>query len=281
MESRQRGGICEAGAQPVDAELSRLVERNTAESFVAESVVPGVEVHADRDVTWIVHPGNVWRSAGVMIRFSEAQAASRLDAMLTRYCRHGRGMGLWVSPDAIPADLPSLLRARRLRCRKYYPAMVRTLSEPVAGLTVPIALIIRQVREVDSFETTPHPAIGPPTTPLRRQALSRLRALVETSASRIVPFVAYLDGRPVGASELFLGRRKSAGLIGLSVLEAYRGRGIGAALLEYACQEAATRGAATMSLIATSDGEQLYRRRGFTEVARFGYWYRSFQRSCT
>lgn len=33
-----------------------------------------------------------------------------------------------------------------------------------------------------------------------------------------------------------------------------------------------------MSLIATSAGEQLYARRGFAEVARFGYWYRSFQR---
>jgi GNAT superfamily N-acetyltransferase len=104
--------------------------------------------------------------------------------------------------------------------------------------------------------------------------------LVAASPSRIVPFVAYLEGRPVGSGELFLGKRKSAGLIGLSVLEAYRGRGIGTALLEYSCQEAAARGETTLSLIATSDGEQLYVRRGFVEVARFGYWYRSFQRGC-
>jgi hypothetical protein len=87
-----------------DASLSLLVERNTAESFVAESVVSGVEVHADPDVTWVVHPGNVWRNAAVMIRISDSNAASRLDTLIARYRRHGRGMGFWLSPDARPTD---------------------------------------------------------------------------------------------------------------------------------------------------------------------------------
>jgi GNAT superfamily N-acetyltransferase len=264
--------------QTFDAALSLLVEHNTAESFVAESMAPGVEVHADPDVTWVVHPGNVWRNAAVMVRFSDANAASHIDSMIERYRKHGRGMGVWLSPAARPADLPALLRARRFRCRKHFPAMVRTLSRPVERLKIPATLVIELVRDVRAFETTPHPAIGPLTTPLRRQALARLGALVSASKQRIVPFVAYLDGQPVGSSELFVGSRKSAGLIGLSVLEPYRGRGIGAALVEHTCQEAAARGARTMSLIATSDGEQLYTRRGFDEVARFGYWYRSFQR---
>jgi GNAT superfamily N-acetyltransferase len=189
-------------------------------------------------------------------------------------------MGLWLSPDATPTNLPALLRDRRFRCRKYYAAMVRTLSRPVQRPKLPASLVVQPVLDVDYFETTPHPAIGPVTTPLRRQALNRLRALVEASGPQIVPFVAYLNGIPVGTSELFLGERKSAGLIALSVLEAYRGRGIGSALVEHICQEAASRGATTVSLIATTDGEQLYARRGFAEVARFGYWYRSFQRAC-
>jgi GNAT superfamily N-acetyltransferase len=279
MGTRHGRAGCVADPPPGDAALSLLVERATAASFIAESVVPGVEVHADSDVTWVVHPGSVWRNAAVMIRLSNADAASRLDTMIARYRRHGRGMGLWLSPDARPTDLPALLRARRFRCRKHFPAMVRLLSQPVERLAVPSALVVQQVRDVKSFETTPHPAIGPPTTQLRRQALGRLRALVATSASRIVPFVAYQDGRPVGASELFLGRRGSAALIGLSVLEPYRGRGIGTALVEHTCQAAASRGATTLSLIATSEGEQLYARRGFVEAARFGYWYRSFQRA--
>ena len=264
----------------VDVELSRLVEWNTAESLLAEAVVPGVEVHADRDVTWIVHPGSVWRNAGVLVRLSDSKADARLDVLLARYRRHGRGMGLWISPAATPVDLQRRLETRRLRCRKHFPAMVRRLTRPAKKSASLPGLTIQQVRDVDEFASTPHPAIGLPTTPLRKVALARLRALVAAQPQTIVPFVAYVEGRPVGASELFLGSQGSAGLIGLSVLPDCRGRGIGGALLEHTCQQAADHGASTMALIATSDGEHLYARHQFVEVARFGYWYRSFQREC-
>ena len=263
---------------PADPALSLVVERNTAESFLAEAVVPGVEVHADPDVTWVVHPCHVWRNAGVMVRFSDKTVPNRLDMMVDRYRRHRRGMGLWVSPAATPADLTRWLQSRRMRCRKHFPAMVRTLSDPANAIRVPSGLTIRQVRDVDEFASEPHPAIGPATTTLRKAAIARLRALVADTSPKIVPFIALFKGQKVGASELFLGSEQVAGLIGLSVLEEYRGRGIGAALLEHTCQEASSHGARIIALIATSDGERLYSRRGFIEVGRFGYWYRSFQR---
>ena len=78
---------------------------------------------------------------------------------------------------------------------------------------------------------------------------------------------------------MFLGS-DSAGIHGLSVLDGYEGRGIGSALIEHVCRDAAQAGARTMALLATTEGQRLYERRGFTEVARFGYWYRSFQRAC-
>ena len=143
-----------------------------------------------------------------MIRIPDAHAAGRLDTLIARYRRHGRGMGLWLSPDARPADLPALLRARRFRCRKHFPAMVRTLSQPVERLEVPSTLVVQQVRDVKSFETTPHPAIGPPTTELRRQALGRLRAVVAAPASRIVPFVVSLGGAACGFKRVVSGQTK-------------------------------------------------------------------------
>jgi hypothetical protein len=36
-------------------------------------------------------------------------------------------------------------------------------------------------------------------------------------------------------------------------------------------------GASRMALLATSDGQRVYERCKFLEVARFGYWYRSFR----
>ena len=161
----------------VNLEQALLVERHHAEWFVAESMVPGAEVHRDRDVTWVVHSGHAWRNAGIMVRFSAASAERRLDTLLVRYQQHGRGMALWISPSATPessgvasgspAALSEVLsrHASNTRRRRSAPSRARALE-------------IRPVVDVAEYESTPHPAIGPITTPLRRQAFERLRALV-------------------------------------------------------------------------------------------------------
>jgi ribosomal protein S18 acetylase RimI-like enzyme len=89
--------------------------------------------------------------------------------------------------------------------------------------------------------------------------------------------VAWIDGTPVGAIELFLGT-DAAGVHGLHVLAPWQGRGVASALLEHVCREAAQSGYSSLVLLASSEGQRLYARRGFREVGRIGYWYRSFQR---
>lgn len=275
--------IVRQSCKPAEQNLEHalLVERHHAEWFLAERVVPGAEIHRDRDVTWVVHSGQAWRNAGIMVRFTASSAARRLDALVARYKRHGRGMALWVSPSATPGNLTELLQARRMRCQKYYPAMVRTLRPGAPSRSTPSSLVIRRVGDVAEYEKAPYPAIGPITTPLRRVAFERLRALLTERSGRTRAFVAWLkDGlkdEPVGAIEMFHGS-ETAGIHGLSVLDRYQGRGIGSALIEQGCRDAAESGATEMVLLATSEGQRLYERRGFTEVARFGYWYRSFQR---
>ena len=259
------------------AKSVELVERHHQQAFAAERVVPGVEVHEDRDITWVVHDGNAWRNAGIMVRLSTASAAARLDTILARYKKHRRGMAVWVSPLATPTDLPDLLTARRLRCRKHFPAMVRVMNTHVSRLSRVAGLEIRSVGDMNEFADTPYPAIGPLTTPLRRQAFARLKALLAEPSRRTRLAVAWLDGSPVGAIESFSGG-EAAVVYGLSVRDRFQGRGIGSALLEHACERARQDRMKAMVLLATTDGQRVYLRRGFTEVARFGYWYRSFQR---
>ena len=263
-------------AEP-DLDAAVLVERHHAEWFVAEASVAGTEVHRDRDITWLVHPGEAWRNSGIMVRLSASTASRRLDTLVSRYQKHGRGMALWISPSATPDNLSELLKARRLRCRQHFPAMLRHLTASTRSQERPAALEIRRVENVEEFERIPHPAIGPLTTPLRRAALHRMAALIGARRARSVMFVAWSNGQPVGSSELFLGS-ECAGLHSLTVPEPYRHRGIGTALVEHVCAEAVRGGASTIVLLASNDGRPLYERCGFSEVARFGYWYRSFQR---
>src|SRR5262245_20702201 len=252
-----------------------FVERHIAEWFRAQAIVPGVELHDDPDITWVVHPGRAWSNAGVMIRLAKRTAASRLDTLVDRYRAHRRGMGLWVSPEATPNTLPDLLKARALRCRKRFPAMQRDLSNVIAPAQAHRDVTIRPVASVDLFQTMPHPSIGPLTTPLRRAAFESLRSLISDERERCWAFVAWAGETAVGATLVFLGI-ECAGLHDVDVIEAYRGRGIGAALVEHSCRFAAERGASSIVLLATGMGQRVYERCGFVEVARFAYWYRSF-----
>lgn len=276
-KGRTASSRCAQPPAEQDLDGALLVERHHAEWFAAEACVAGTEVHSDRDVTWLVHPVEAWRNSGIMVRLSASTASRRLDTLVARYQKHGRGMALWISPSATPDNLAELLKARKLRCRQHFPAMLRHLSASTRAPERPAGLEIRRVERIDEFERMPHPAIGPLTTPLRRAALQRIAALIGARPARSVISVAWSNGQPVGSSELFLGS-ECAGLHSLTVPEQYRHRGIGTALVEHACAEAVRRGASTIVLLASSDGRPLYERRGFGEVARFGYWYRSFQR---
>jgi GNAT superfamily N-acetyltransferase len=224
-----------------------------------------------------VHPGRVWSNAGVMIRLTRASAPVRLDTLVKRYRAHRRGMGLWVSPLATPDTLLDLLRARGLRCRKRFPAMLRDLTKTLQPAPLPSGITIRAVTDVKPFHTTPHPSIGPLTTPLRRTAFESLRAILGGEPDRVRAFVAWSGTTPVGATLVYLGN-ECAGLNDVDVVDEYRHRGIGAALVDHSCRYAAEHGASSIVLLATGMGERVYARCGFVEVARFGYWYRSFQR---
>ena len=157
--------------------------------------------------------------------------------------------------------------------------MLRILNERVPRPPRVAGLEIRPVANMNEYIDTPYPAIGPLTTTLRRQAFARLQALLSEPSRPTRLAVAWFQGSPVGAIEYFVGS-EAAGVHGLSVQEAFQRRGIGSALLEHACQEVKGIGVDAMVLLATTEGQLVYSRRGFGEAARFGYWYRSFQRGC-
>ena len=253
---------------PVDHDAIRLVEGHVAEAHAAERDVPGVEVHEDDDVTWTVHSGSAWRNCAIQVRFSPSAAARRVEAIVARYELHGRGAGFWVSPLSTPPDLTALLSSHGLRCRKHFPAMIRALdSQPAPWL----------VHGVDILPLAPDGPLGSTTTPRGRCETARLRVLLADPARRTRVFAARHAGTEIGRVEIFVGRHCS-GIHGISVHEDWQRRGIGSALLERACADAAGAGSSSIVLLATTEGQRLYQRRKFVEVARFGYWYRSFQR---
>ena len=252
-----------------DARAIDAIERHCSEAYAAEAGEPCAEVHIDADAAWVVHSGSAWRNSSIAVRFRDGEATNRLHTMMRRYQQHGRGMGMWISPLSTPADLGAVLHSLGLRCRRYFPAMVRLLDATSLRDDVPDGVEIRP-SSAASVSRRSRTAIG-------RCEAERLRVRLADPAQRTRVFEASMGAKIVGRVELFVGNECS-GIHGLSVDDSHQGRGIGSALLERACAEAAHAGSPSVVLLATSDGQRLYERRGFVEVAKFAYWYRSFQR---
>lgn len=82
--------------------------------------------------------------------------------------------------------------------------------------------------------------------------------------------LVYYDGdKAVSAVELCPSDEQTIGLYGFATLEAYRGRGIGSALMSYSLNLAKELGFQFAVLQATEDGIGIYKKMGFKEVTTF------------
>jgi GNAT superfamily N-acetyltransferase len=252
-----------------------LVEDVYAEWFAHLDGVPGIEVHCDPDISWKLTPGASWSNCGVRLRLDGRNPGARLDHILDRYQKHGRGAGFWVGPSAQPENLPALLKKRALHCRKYFPAMYCDLSRELPGARARVPLEIEITADYGEFRRRPHPSIGRITTPIRQFQLATQEHLASRTPRLTWDFIARSGGEPVGACTLFLGRRH-AGIFDVGVPERLRNRGIGRALVGHACSVAKEGGLEGVILIATNLGHGVYHHVGFQEVGRIGFWYTAY-----
>ena len=257
-------------------ELGGVVIRNLDAWYGAQANVPGIEVHRDPDITWMLSNGTSWSNSGTSIRFAPSTAPRRLQQISKRYAQHGRGMGLWIDDDATPADLTELLKDLGFRCRKRFPGMLCDLRK-LRKIAAPNGIRIVQTPHHAMYLRHPHPYFGPVTTAVRRHELNRLAHMAAQWPKRFFDFVALEAGnRPVGACSMFVDD-SVAGFYDVGVLKPERNRGIGSAMLAHALGLAREMGAAQAVLLASAMGEGMYRRVGFHEVCQIGYWYRSLK----
>lgn len=85
------------------------------------------------------------------------------------------------------------------------------------------------------------------------------------SAPPIILLVYFLQGIPVATAELFPTDSSTMGFYGFATLEAYRGQGIGTALMRYALHYVKSRGYQEVVLQASQDSVRIYQKLGFKE----------------
>ncbi len=259
-----------------ESALGSAVMRNLEAWYAVQTDVPGVEVHRDPDVTWMLSNGAIRANSGTALRFSGASAARRLDQILNRFAQHGRGTGFWIDEDVTPQNIGELLKERGLRCRKRVSGMWCDLTQ-LPKIPVPKGIRIIRTPHHSMYLRHPHPYFGPITTAIRRHELNRLAHLAAQWPDRFFNFVALDPGnRPIGACSMFV-NDAVAGFYDVGVLQQHRGRGIGSAMLAQALGFARDRDATQAVLLASGMGSGMCRRVGFREVCKIAYWYRSLK----
>jgi GNAT superfamily N-acetyltransferase len=93
----------------------------------------------------------------------------------------------------------------------------------------------------------------------------------ESKPRRVWHFCASAESKPIGVATLVSGAGVS-GLYGVEVLENWRNRGIGTALVDVAVRKARDLGFSTTVLSATRLGKGVYERVGFEEVCTLSFW---------
>jgi GNAT superfamily N-acetyltransferase len=136
----------------------------------------------------------------------------------------------------------------------------------------PAGISMAPLRDLSIFKREPHPYFGPVTTAIRRFELERQQVLVAREPRTCWNLMAHAEGKPLGICTLFRSGAV-AGFFDVGVLDRARNRGIGSALMSYACRFARDLGCEAAVLISSGMGYSMYQRAGFREVARIGYWY--------
>ena len=109
-------------------QLADAVQRNQAEWIHFEGQhLPGVELHADRDVTWVCSTVAGRPNAVAMARFNARDVGARIERIVRRYKQLDASTVWWVGPSSAPADLGKHLRGAGFHCFKHFPGMATDL----------------------------------------------------------------------------------------------------------------------------------------------------------
>jgi ankyrin repeat protein/GNAT superfamily N-acetyltransferase len=256
--------------------LLQAVAANHRHWMSQNARVRGGELHRENGVTWVYAPGAADAPPGgrcgtveiLFPRMSRAKAAEQLDAILEYSRRHRplQHVSCWSLKPA--RELGVMLAARGFEWGWQPHWMWLDLQRMRTDHPTPHDLRIEPIEDTEVWEVEELPYYS-------RDAVTHLHDLARARPRRMWHFGAWLEGKPVGHSILYLttGRLGVAGIFDVGVVAAVRNRGVGTAVTLAACRFAQAIGCRHALLNATGLGEPVYRRIGFETIGHGQTWW--------
>jgi GNAT superfamily N-acetyltransferase len=250
-------------ARVSDVNLAAALELNYAEWLRLQGTLPWVQFHDDGDALRLF-AGDTWpRNNVALARFTAETASRRVGEILAPHLRSKVACNWVVGPVSQPSDLGKHLRAHGLRCMIHCAGMACDLEHLPESPASPVRVKVELVDQP--------PSIYPLTTERRRLRHQGRGAMALVKPRQVWHFAASLEGRPVGETALCCGA-EVAGIYDVEVMEAFRRRGIGTALVHAALRQARQLGFGAAVLGASGIGLGVYARLGFREVCKLSFW---------
>lgn len=200
-------------------------------------------------------------------KLSERDADAAIEAELAYFRGLGRDFEWKLYSYDRPADLKERLARHGFRIGGDEALMALELDALPPRLRGLGGHDVRKV--VDERGIEDFAAVDAEAWPARGKAwMEALAATLRSSPARVSAWVAYVEGRPVGAARVeFPPRSPFAGVWGGATLEPYRGRGIYSALLAARAAEAIARGYRFLAIDAGPMSRPIVGRLGFRLLA--------------
>ena len=268
------------------AALVAAIQDNTSEWYDYLSRSPQVERYDTPQLKWFIS-GVSYPWLNPILRTQ--LAAETVDEVIESTLAHFRSRNVhdlaWFSehsgctcpeiePEARPADLGERLLAHGLEVAPPLTGMAADLLALNEDIAMPADLKIVRAGEASTlhdFVQVSLAGFGIPQT-----SENAYFTLLDGLGYQLPlwNYVGYLKGMPVGIAQLFLGAGV-AGMYWVCTLPEARGQGIGRLMFLTPLLEARALGYRIGVLNASQMGEGIYRRLGFQEFCRSGYYFLS------
>lgn len=255
--------------------LAVAIEANIVGQFrLLFAHLPQIEIHDEPDMVWVVtNIPHHYLNCVLQAQLAPEDVDPRIEETLTHFSSRHVPMSWRIGPSTQPADLGKRLAAHGLIDAGGTIGMAVDLLALKESLPSPPNLTIELVRDEVTLEKWAHiVAVGFEYPESVAKALFEVHA--RAGFGLHLPWRLYLgllEGQAMAASRLFLAAGV-AGIYAVSTLPEARRQGIGTALTLAPVREARTMGYRIGVLHAEPEALGVYRRLGFREYCRFGFY---------
>ena len=225
-------------------------------------------------------PELAWAISGVLSSYMNSVVRTRLspeddidgiiESVLDRARQRSVPLGWFLVPGTTPEDMDFRLESHGFEFEGFDPGLAVDLNILPDLTNAPDDLEVVEVLDLQTLETWVNVwSESYNSDETKRQSRFNLRASQGLGPEKSYrSYLAYLDGKPVATSELFLGAGVAA-IVWVGTIPSARRQGIGGAVTLAPLLEARRLGYRIGSLMASELGYPVYRKLGFQEYCRF------------